>query len=175
MQAVCDDATNFAFSQVHPSITPLCLMTSRPSPHYLHDTVCFQTVLSGFDLDHTKYTYFVYLFFPLDLGFIRWFPASVSEQKSKRANKFTFNSIIGNLYPAETCHRGLFRNIPCAGGHQCLADGTRWPTEKTSDGITVSTASAPASESRTWGSTLIRKEGAQTNGRAGSRLSVLGF
>lgn len=116
-------------------------MTSRPSPHSLHDTVCFQTVLNSSDLHHTQYFYFFYALFPLDIGFIRWFSASFFEQKSRRASKHTLNSIIGNIYPTETCHRDFLRYIPCAGGHQLLTDGTWWSTEKTGDGVAVPTSS----------------------------------
>lgn len=136
--------------QVYPFISQLRLMTSRPPPHSLPHTVCFQAILNSFDLDHTKYFYIVYALLLLNLSIIWWFPGSVSGQKSKRANKQTTNPVIRNrnLHPAETSHWGLLRHISCAGGRQRVADDARSSTEKTSDGITIPTASAPA-QSRT--------------------------
>lgn len=163
--------------QVNPFITQLRLMTSRPPPHPLPHTVCFQAIVHSSDLDHTQYFHIVYALLPLHLGIIRWFPASISGQNSKRANRHTFNPVIRNLYLAETGYRSLLRHIPCAGGRQRVADDARWSTEKTSNGATISTTPSPAqsrSKLRAGDECYLEKTAPEINDWAGSQL-VLGL
>lgn len=162
--------------QVNPFITQLRLMTSRPPPHSLPHTVCFRAIPHSSDLDHAQYFHLVYALLSLHLSIIRWIPTSVSEQKSKRANKHTFNPIIRNLYLAETGFRGFLRHIPCAGGRQRVADDARRSTEKTSDGITIPTTTPPTqsrSKLRAGDESYLEKTAPGINDWAGSQLLVL--